>query len=206
MKKTKDYRETIGGYQINMRQGVEKFALDVAKYYQMMYPARANYFKRMLKQLKEVSTDGYQTGRSGKMYCSIRVPTELLTFMQRWIPEFGRDSADLELLAKVWCDLLPVKDHRKRTRLIVKEDFFNDDTPPQAEEDSEEGQETGSKEEGTHGKGDREIRAGVTETCSCDCEGVCDRCGGLHTRDTGQCDDDSQGLCRGPRKVPEVAP
>ena len=191
MKKIKDYRETIGGYQINMKQGVEKFALDVAKYYQMMFPARADYFKRMLKQLKEVSVDGYQAGRSGKMYCSIRVPTELMMFMQRWIPEFGRDSADLELLAKVWCDLLPVKDHRKHTRLIVKEDY--DYTPPQADEDSEEGQETGSEKE---------------DTCCCNCHTTGETgapCGLCSGRDASECHNDSEGLRRGPGKVPEVA-
>jgi len=48
----------------------------------------------------------------------IRVPTELWLFIKRWIPDFGDDSADIELLRRVWCDLVrPAKERRKITRI-----------------------------------------------------------------------------------------
>jgi hypothetical protein len=146
-RKKKDYRETLATYQVHMKDGREKFLNDVASWYNKLYPARADFFKRMLRQLREVSTSGYQAGETGEMQCTIRAPTELVLFIQQWIPDFGLDSADLELLAKVWCDLLPATNkHCRRTRLHVRNWNEQIDPPSSCSET-----ETGSEEEDEKG-------------------------------------------------------
>ena len=117
--KKKDWRETLAGFQIDTKDGREKFLNEVAKWYEAMFPARADFFKRSLKDMRAVTTDGYALGKGrGEMKCTLRVPTELWLFIKRWIPGFGDDSKDVELLCRVWCDLVrPRKDHRRRTRL-----------------------------------------------------------------------------------------
>jgi hypothetical protein len=117
MRKKTTYRETIGSFQIHTKDGREKFLEEVAKWYTAMYPNRADFFRRSLKQLREQAVPGFMTGQ-GEMRCVYRVPQELLLFVQRWIPGFGDDSKDIDLMLKVWCDLVkPTRDYRRRTRL-----------------------------------------------------------------------------------------
>lgn len=121
MPKKRSYQRTLASFNVHTRTGLESFLNEVAKWYEAMFPARADFFKRSLKNLQQITTDGYAK-QHGDFYCSARVPTELLLFIQRWIPEFGRDSKDFDLLRKVWCDLVrPRKDRRRRTRLFLKD-------------------------------------------------------------------------------------
>ncbi len=119
----KNWRETLAGFQIHTKEGREKFLNEVARYYEMMFPARADFFKRSLKELRAVTKESYSLGvDKGDAQVTLRVPTELWLFIKRWIPDFGDDSADVELLSRVWCDLVrPRKDARRRTRLFMSE-------------------------------------------------------------------------------------
>lgn len=126
-KKQTDYRETLNKFQIHTKGGKEKFLMEVADWYRALFPARFAFFKTMLKRLNEVSknADGSYTDEKNRtMYVRIRVPQELMIFLQRWIPEFGRDSADLELLRKVWCDWAVGKDRRRRSRFLLIDKEF----------------------------------------------------------------------------------
>lgn len=126
-KKKTDYRETLQKFQIHTKDGKEKFLMEVADWYRALFPARFAFFKTMLKRLNEVSknADGsYRTEDGKTVFVRIRVPQELMIFLQRWIPEFGRDSADLELLRKVWCDWAVGKDHRRRSRMLLIDKEF----------------------------------------------------------------------------------
>lgn len=131
--KKKDYRETLGTFQIHMKEGKEKFLNEVAKWYEAMYPARADFFRQNLRQLREINknSDGsYKDAKGREWFVRYRVPKELLMFVQRWVPDFGQDSADIDLLVRVWCDLVrPGKDRRKHTRLVVKEDYVAKSRP-----------------------------------------------------------------------------
>lgn len=126
MKKT-NWKTELGRFDIHMKTGREKFLCEVAKWYETLYPARADFFKTSLRQLREVAKnpDGSYHDNQGRQYfVTFRVPTELLLFVQRWIPDFGRDSEDIELMCRVWCDLVrPAKDHRVRTRLYVERNY-----------------------------------------------------------------------------------
>lgn len=117
----KDYRETLQNLQIHTKTGRVNWLKEVADAWFTLYPHKADWFMRQLRYLREVTTDGYYSGKTGHMYVKTRVPTELLMYLQRWDPDFGRDSADMELLAKVWEDLVRAgsraRDRRKRTRL-----------------------------------------------------------------------------------------
>lgn len=115
------YKQTAEAFQIHTKTGKEKFLCEVAGWYERLYPERSDYFKRALRQLKEVTTPTFQAGAAGEMRVTMRVPAELLLFVQRWIPGFGNESEDIELMTKVWCDLVrPTRDHRRRTRLTVR--------------------------------------------------------------------------------------
>jgi len=123
---SKDYRQELGRFEIHTKMGKEKFLSEVARAWEMLYPAEAEWYKIMLQRLREVTVeDGrYSTGPDREMRVTLRVPAKLLLFIQRWIPDFARDSSDIELLSKVWCDLVrPCQDHRRRTRLFVPDDY-----------------------------------------------------------------------------------
>ncbi len=124
--KKKDYRTELARFDIHMKAGKEKFLSEVASWYERMYPARADWFKTNLRLLREVNKnpDGsYRDARDREWRVRYRVPTELLMFIQRWVPDFGRDSADIDLLVRVWCDLVrPGKDRRRYTRLSISGD------------------------------------------------------------------------------------
>jgi hypothetical protein len=118
--KKRTWKHEIARFDVHTKTGKEQFLSEVARAYETLYPNKADYFKSALRELRAVTTDGYAAGRAGHMECRIRVPTELWLFLQRWIPDFGKDSSDIELLARVWCDLVRVKkDHRRRTHLVV---------------------------------------------------------------------------------------
>lgn len=120
MKKKTDWRAKLENLQIHTKTGREKFLVEVADAYCALYPNRADFFRRSLKELRKVTTDGYQAGRHGHMYCQMRVPTELWLFIQRYVPDFGQDSSDVELLTKVWSDLVPARDRRPRTKIYTE--------------------------------------------------------------------------------------
>jgi hypothetical protein len=127
----KNWRETLSRFDIHTKTGREQFLNEVASAYEGMYPARADFFRRSLRNLREVTTDGYSMGRAGDAYCKIRVPTELWLFIKRWVPDFGDDSKDIELLTKVWGDLVtPRRDRRRRTRLFLKDLQLAKPRPP----------------------------------------------------------------------------
>jgi hypothetical protein len=120
MRKKTDYRETLGSFQVHMKDGREKFLEEVAKWYTALYPARAEFFMRSMRRLRETAIPACQT-KNGEMRCEYRVPQELFLFIQRWIPDFGDDHSDIELMCRVWCDLVrPTKDYRRRTRLTCR--------------------------------------------------------------------------------------
>jgi hypothetical protein len=120
-KKNKDWRETKSSFQIHTKDGREKFLNEVLSTWEGMYPAKADFFRRSLKELRAVTKESYSLGvQKGDASVRFRVPTELWLFIKRWIPEFGKDSEDVELLCRVACDLVrPTKDHRRRTRLFT---------------------------------------------------------------------------------------
>lgn len=120
-KKRRKAKETLASFQIHTKMGRERFLGEVAKYYCAMYPARARFFKKALNQLRQVTTAKYIDQRGREAYVNIRVPQELLLFIQRWIPDFAQDSEDIELLKKVWCDLVIAhKDHRRKSLIYRK--------------------------------------------------------------------------------------
>jgi hypothetical protein len=108
-------------------KGLEDFLCQVANAWTAMYPRKADYFKRALANLRAVNKnpDGsYTTDKGQTWHVRYRVPTELLLFVQRWFPEFGKDSKDIDLLVRVWCDLVRVgRDHRPHTKLFVDKEF-----------------------------------------------------------------------------------
>jgi hypothetical protein len=122
--KKRSWKHEIARFDVHSKTGKEQFLSEVARAYETLYPNKADYFKQSLRELRNVTTDGYSAGRAGQMECSIRVPTELWLFIQRWIPDFGKDSSDIQLLSRVWCDLVRAKKDRRRcTRLVVSEVF-----------------------------------------------------------------------------------
>lgn len=134
----KDYRETLSNLQIHTKTGKEAFLLEVAKWYKALYPARFEFFKTMLGRLNEVrkNDDGsYTDAKSREVFVRVRVPTELWMFLQRWIPDFGSDSADLDLLRKVWSGFAVGKDRRQRTQLFIDRDFRRVKKSPGQEKD-----------------------------------------------------------------------
>lgn len=121
MKKT-DYRAELSRFDIHMKDGREKFLNEVAKYWEAMYPVKADWFKTQMRHARDVTVEGatYAAGKGREFCVKIRVPTELWQFIKRWIPDFGEDSKDIDLLLRVWCDLVrPARDHRTRTRLFL---------------------------------------------------------------------------------------
>src|SRR5258705_3103594 len=116
-----NWRETKASFQIHTKDGREKFLNEVLKWWESMYPAKADFFRRSLKELRAVTKESYSLGvQRGDARVTMRIPTELWLFIKRWIPEFGKDSEDIDLLCRVACDLVrPTKDRRPRTRLYA---------------------------------------------------------------------------------------
>lgn len=118
--KTSDPSATLARFQIHTKTGRENFLNEVAKWYETLFPARADYFKRAMRELRSVTSDNasYRDDKNREYAVKIRVPTELWLFIKRWIPDFGDESADIELLKRVWCDLVrPAKERRRITRI-----------------------------------------------------------------------------------------
>jgi hypothetical protein len=116
----KDWQRTLAGFSVHTKDGREKFLNEVAKWYEAMFPARSDYFKRAMKEQRSVTNDHaeYRDDKNREYYVKIRVPTELWLFIKRWIPDFGDDSKDIDLLNRVWCDLVrPAREHRRITRI-----------------------------------------------------------------------------------------
>lgn len=119
-KKTSNAERTLATFNIHTKDGREKFLNEVAKWYEALFPDRSDFFKRSLRSLREVTVNSgeYRDEKNREYAVKIRVPTELWLFIKRWIPDFGDDSADIELLKKVWCDLVrPAKERRRITRI-----------------------------------------------------------------------------------------
>lgn len=126
--KKPSWQQTLGSFQIHTKTGKEAFLNEVARAWEVLYPNKADWLKRNLRRLREVTTnDGsYKNAGGGDYYVSLRIPTELWFYLRRWIPNFGDDSEDVELLKKVFCDLVrPARDHRRHTRLFVTEAAAN---------------------------------------------------------------------------------
>lgn len=118
--KTSSPERTLAAFNVHTKDGKEKFLNEVAKWYETLFPARADFFKRSMRSLREVTVNGgeYRDEKNREYAVKIRVPTELWLFIKRWIPDFGDDSADVELLKRVWCDLVrPAKERRRITRI-----------------------------------------------------------------------------------------
>jgi hypothetical protein len=110
----------------------EKTLIEIGKAYWSLYPKRARWFKRMLTQLNEVNknTDGSYVDPKGRTttFVKVRVPTELWLFIQRWLPDFGKHSDDLEALRRIWSDFAKVgKDHRRRSLLTPRKKKGDDE-------------------------------------------------------------------------------
>jgi hypothetical protein len=118
--KTSDWQTTVAKYDVHTKRGKERFLNEVASWYERMYPARADFFKRSLRNQREVTNPHaeYKDEKGRQYLVKMRVPTELWMFIKRWIPEFGDESADIELLTRVWCDLVrPARERRRITRI-----------------------------------------------------------------------------------------
>lgn len=118
--KTSSWERTLGSFDIHVSGGREKFLNEVARCYETMFPARADFFKRAMKDWRDVTVEGaeYKDQKNREYMVKIRVPTELWLFIKRWIPDFGDDDKDIQLLRRVWCDLVrPAKERRRVTRL-----------------------------------------------------------------------------------------
>lgn len=187
------WKETLHSFQIHMKTGREKFLSEVARAYEMLYPAKARFFRSALKNLRQVTTSGYKAGKAGDMYVSIRVPTELWCYIQRWIPDFGQDSKDVELLSKVWCDLVKGRDYRRRTTFYICGQGNVQETEPKTEEGSgeevKEGTEadadsvyTGDEDRSRSERESSPPRIEGADFGGDDCEGLC----GVSGEDSGK--------------------
>ena len=117
MKKKANRREALNSYHVHTKGGLERLLVDVAKAYVAIYPRKARWIRAQIKKLGEVSTSGYRA-RGHDVEVTVRVPTELWLFVQSLVPEFGKDSKDVEVLQRVWKDFAVGKDRRRRTRII----------------------------------------------------------------------------------------
>lgn len=105
-------------------QAKEKFLLEVIQTYEELYPVKAAYYRRALNEMRKVTKESSVDVKGREMRVTMRVPTEPFLFIQSLHPEFGKDSEDIELLVKLWCDYAnPVKDRRKHTRLHIPSNF-----------------------------------------------------------------------------------
>lgn len=113
--------------QIKTRSAKAQLILDVAEAYQRLYPREFEWIKGELRKLREVSTGTYRAGRNGEMFCRVRVPKHLWLFLQCKDPDFGKDSADMELLCKLIPDISQVyrRDPRVRHQLYVSRELHH---------------------------------------------------------------------------------
>ena len=94
----------------------ERIILDTLKAYENLYPARFKWFGRMLENARQVSSANYKALGGRSVDVTMRVPTEPFLFLQALMPDFGKDSADIELLVKLWGDYARnSRDRRQRT-------------------------------------------------------------------------------------------
>lgn len=104
-KKRNEYRNTLAKYNIHMKDGKLKFLVDVAEAYRRLYPGRFRFYIRSFRELKKVrKRDGMVTDDKGRTYYADQIPTGPLLFIQRWIPDFGKEDGDMDLLFKAWED------------------------------------------------------------------------------------------------------
>jgi hypothetical protein len=105
-RKENDYRNTLAKYHVNMKDGLLKFLVDVAKAYEMLYPARFKFYLNSFRKLKQVrKASGRFIDEAGHTYFADQIPTEPFMFVQRWLPDFGKENEeDMELLFKAWED------------------------------------------------------------------------------------------------------
>lgn len=104
--------------------GREKKLLEIIKSYEDLYPKTFKTYLQWMKKYRQVLKDpsGTTIDKKGRRLTHrIQVPTVLWLFIQRHIPDFGKDSKDIDLLAKLWCDFATVgkkRDHRRRTLIF----------------------------------------------------------------------------------------
>jgi len=107
--------------EIHARTGKEKVLTEILETYRREYPVRYRFFREALRKMWEVSKnpDGSfvdQKGREARI--SMRVPTELMLFIQRHIEDFGRDYEDIKLLKRVAEEFFP-RTHLRRSRFYT---------------------------------------------------------------------------------------
>jgi hypothetical protein len=115
-------RKEMARFQIHTKTGKEKFLAEIARAYETLAPARFRFFKAALARLNEINKNpdgGYMT-KNGYVFVRYRIPKELQMMIQRWEPDFFKESENVDLLRRVWCDFAKVgKDRRKHTRLFL---------------------------------------------------------------------------------------
>lgn len=99
-------------------QAKEKFLLEVLETYRDLYPVKFEYYTQALAEARKVTLPSSTDSVGRETRVTMRVPTEPFLFIQSLHPDFGQDSADIDLLCKVWGDLAKAApDHRKRTNI-----------------------------------------------------------------------------------------
>lgn len=97
----------------------ERIILDTLKAYENLYPAKFKWFGRMLANARQVSTANYTALKGRSVDVTMRVPTEPFLFLQALMPDFGKDSSDIDLLVKLWGDYARnTRDRRKRITMF----------------------------------------------------------------------------------------
>lgn len=104
--------------------GREKILLEIIKTWQDLYPRTFKTYLTWMRKYRQILKDpsGTFVDKKGRgVTHRIQVPTVLWLFIQRHIPDFGRNIDDLDLLSKCWCDFADIgrkKDNRKRTLIF----------------------------------------------------------------------------------------
>lgn len=94
---------------------------DIARAYKELYPAKFEFIRNGLRQLREVTVSRRTDVKGRDVEVTMRVPSEPFLFAQAIMPGFGEDSDDITLLCRVWDEMaVATNDRRKKSHMVVE--------------------------------------------------------------------------------------
>lgn len=75
---------------------------EIGSAYQAAFPERYEAALQMVREAREILIRPSGMSSNGNMRWSMRVPAEVFLCIRRYLPDFGEDDADWDLLLRAW--------------------------------------------------------------------------------------------------------
>lgn len=95
-------------------KGLEAKLHEIVNWWEVHFPHEVKAWKEEMLNLKTISKPVYKDAQGRETHVNFKVPTLLFMSCQHCIPDFGKDSDDIQLMTKVLRDFNGAADFKSR--------------------------------------------------------------------------------------------